>query len=352
VQDPATIAIHADDALTELPDVAPAIRPATTFARAEGGRVYRRESHETTERLEAVLGALDGGHAVVYPSGMAAAAALLRRLSPRLISLPGDVYHGVRALVLQGAAEGAWGVSEPGGLAAGDVWWVETPSNPRCLVSDVAAVASDARSRGVSVVVDSTFATPVLLRPLALGAEAVVHSSTKFIAGHSDAMGGAVVCSDPELADSLRSRRTVDGSIPGSLDTWLTLRGVRTLPLRVERQSATASAVAQWLVGRVPRVWYPGLADHPGHDVAAAQMAAYGGIVSFEVADAAAARRVVGGLRLFTVATSLGGVESLAEHRAVVDPEAPPGLIRLSIGLEAAADLIGDLEAALAGAAA
>jgi cystathionine gamma-synthase len=348
--DPFTIAIHADDGLAELPDIAPAIRPATTFERGAdpSTRTYRRDSHETVERLEAVLGALDGGHAAVFPSGMAAVAAVLRRLRPRRVSLPDDVYHGTRAFVVDGAAAGDWTVAEPGALEAGDVRWIETPSNPRCLITDLEVAVGAGLERGVLTVVDATFATPVLLRPLEFGVDFVVHAATKYLSGHSDAMGGVVVVRDEVVAAQLRADRTRDGAVPGALESWLTLRGVRTLPLRVLRQSETASSVASWLASRFERVWYPGLVDHPGHDVAARQMAGFGAVVSFEVDDAGAAAALVDRLRLFRNATSLGGVESLAEHRIRSDAGAPPGLIRLSIGLEAPEDLIADLQQALA----
>jgi cystathionine gamma-synthase len=345
--DPSTVALHADGELAELPDIAPAIRPATTFAKQANERLYRRDSHETTERLEAVLGALEGGSAVAYPSGMAAVAAVLRYLRPRRISLPDDVYHGVRALVGRGADQGTWQLTTTGTLEKGDVWWVETPSNPKCLITDLAEVAAMAHSRGIHVVVDATFATPVLQRSLDLGADVVVHAATKFIAGHSDAMGGAAISADDTAAAELRAARRDDGAIPGALETWLALRGVRSLPLRVERQSASALALAEHLNGRVPQVWYPGLPGHPGHDVAARQMAAFGGVLSFEVASAEQAARLVRALRVFRNATSLGGVESLAEHRIEADAAAPPGLIRLSVGLEAPADLIADLDQAM-----
>jgi cystathionine gamma-synthase len=347
--DPATIALHADDALAELPDVAPAIRPATTFARGADGsvRTYRRDSHETVERLEAVLGALDAGYAVAYPSGMAAVAGVVRRLRPARVSLPQDVYHGTRAFIEAGATVGDWAIVEPGQLAAGDVRWLETPSNPRCLITDLGAAVAAGRDRGVISIVDATFATPVLLRPLEFGVDFVVHSATKFLSGHSDAMGGVVVAGDEAAAARLRADRTRDGAVPGALESWLTLRGVRTLPLRVQRQTDTAGIIATWLALQVDRVWYPGLPHHPGHEVAAEQMKGFGGIVSFEVEDAAIAAAVIDRLEVFRDATSLGGVESLADHRLRSDPHAPPGLIRLSIGLEAPEDLIADLERAL-----
>ncbi len=289
-----------------------------------------------------MLGALESGHAVVYPSGMAAVHAAIRHVQPRTVSLPDDVYHGTRTLVDAGAARQEWEVGDDG-----DLVWVETPSNPKCLVTDIEAAVETAHRRGAKVVVDSTFATPVALQPLSLGADLVVHSTTKFINGHSDALGGVVVAASPEVASDLRTARDREGAVPGAFETWLTLRGVRTLAVRVERQSATALEVARLLEDHVPQVHYPGLASHPQHEIAARTMRVFGGVLSFELEDGARAAAVVDRLSVFRRATSLGGVESLAEHRLSVNPDAPPGLVRLSIGLEPVATLIADLEAAL-----
>jgi cystathionine gamma-synthase len=338
-----TAALHADDDRAEFPDVAPPLRPTTTYERTAGGRIYRRDGDETTDRLEDVVGSLEGGHSVVYPSGMAAVAAVLRFVRPQRISLPEDVYHGVRAFVGSEVERGSWQLVSPGELGAGDVWWVETPSNPKCLITDLQCVATDAAARGIVTVADATFATPILQRTLSFGIDYAIHATTKFIGGHSDAMGGVASTTDPAIAAELRSGRKIDGAVPGTLETWLTLRGIRTLPLRVQRQSASALEVAEFLSGRVERVWYPGLPDAAGHDIARRQMDGFGGILSFEVADAETAEALVESLTVFTNATSLGGVESLVEHRFRSDPTAPPGLIRLSIGLEAPRALIEDL---------
>ncbi|MCP5026988.1 MAG: PLP-dependent transferase [Actinomycetia bacterium] len=352
--DPSTRTLHADADVEDSPDIAPPLHVTTTYARGddhdeEGGRTYRRDEHITSERLERVLGDLEGGTALVYPSGMASIAAVLRALNPGRVSLPDDVYHGTRSLVALEAELGRWERCGPDELGVGDVWWVESPSNPKCLVTDIAATVAAAHDRGAKVVVDSTFATPILQHPLAVGADAVIHATTKFINGHSDAMGGVAVANDEELVTMLRRLRVADGSLMGNLEAWLTLRGVRTLPLRVERQSSSADALADALAAdpRVTRVWYPGLADHPLHDVAAAQMTGFGGMLSFEVESFDAASAVTGRLELFRVATSLGGVESLAEHRRRVDDQAPEGLIRLSVGLESPTDLFSDLDRAL-----
>jgi cystathionine gamma-synthase len=345
----ATTALHADSSLREAPDLAPPLRPSTTFTRTTDGPSYRRDWDPTTRRVEAVIGALEGGFAVFYPSGMAAVGALLRHLRPSRLSLPPECYHGVRTLAAAAAEEGTWDLVAPEQLEAGDVDWRETPSNPTCTLTDIAAVGEVNRARAVTTVVDATFATPVLQSSLRLGADFVMHSTTKFISGHSDAMGGVIVAAVAAPAEALVNERTREGLVPGSLETWLTLRGLRTLPLRVVRQSGTALEVAGFLAGRVPVVHYPGLESHPGHAVATRQMAGFGGIVSFEMSDQETAAAVVSRLRLFAVATSLGGVESSAEHRVVTDPAAPPGLIRLSIGLETPGDLIGDLDQAIRG---
>jgi len=345
--DHSTAALHADDSLAELPDISPALRPSTTFQKSPGGRIYRRDGDETSDRLEAVLGALEGGYSTVFPSGMAAVTAILRWVRPQRIALPEDIYHGVAILVERGVAAGDWSITDPEMLEAGDLWWVETPSNPKCLIADLTAIARAATPRGVVTAVDATFATPVLQETLSFGVDFSMHATTKFIGGHSDAMGGVVSTRDESIAIALRRARHDDGSIPGALETWLTLRGVRTLPLRVRGQSATALEVARFLAGKVPTVWYPGLRSHPGHEIAARQMSAFGGILSFEVEDAATAATVVSRLSVFRNATSLGGVESLVEHRLDSDPSAPPGLIRLSVGLEDPAALIVDLENAV-----
>jgi cystathionine gamma-synthase len=346
-ENPFTTAVHGDDAVDDGSDIAAPIRVTTTYDRSsQPDLVYRRDEHVTTHRLEAVLGAMEGGSAVVFASGMAAVAALLGLVRPRRIALGEGMYRGTQLLVEREVGRGTLALAEPDALESGDLWWLETPSNPKCLVTDIAAVVATARPRGVVVAVDSTFATPVLQNPLGLGADFVLHSTTKFIGGHSDALGGVVVA-DEGSAVELRDNRSLDGAVAGSLDAWLTLRGARTLPLRVERQSATATAIAAHLDGRVPAVWHPSLPNHPGHDVAQRQMRGWGGIVSFEMESSQRATEVRDAMHLIRNATSLGGVETLADLRRDHDPSAPEGLIRLSVGLEAAEDLIADLDQAL-----
>lgn len=340
-----TRSVHADRSLADLPDLAPPIRPSTTFA-AGSNRTYRRDSHETTERFEAVIGALEGGYTVAYASGMAAASAALAHVRPGRVSLPGDVYHGVRDLVETRAAEGAFEIVDSDELGPGDLWWIETPSNPFCRITDLSAVALEARRRGVTTVCDATFATPVLMNPLAFGIDVVMHATTKAIAGHSDVMGGVLSVSDAATAGSLRGERSLTGAVPGSLDVWLALRGVRTLPLRMERSCATAGVLADWFSALGVPTFYPGLITDPGHGIAARQMRAMGSVFSVDFGDASTADRFIGDLRLFTNATSLGGVESLVERRAISDPTIPPGVVRLSTGIEDAEDLLGDLSSA------
>jgi len=348
-----TLAIHADAGLERDPDVAPPIHVSTTYSADNDDRlVYSRIEQPTRRRLEAVLGALEGGHAVVYASGQAAATAAIMHLRPRRVAIERGGYHGIQAAI---DAFRPWGVEKApldAPLGAGDILWLETPKNPTCHVQDIAAHAARARAAGARLIVDGTFATPILQRPLALGADLVLHSMTKFLSGHSDALGGVLVARDAATAEELRRGRTFAGSVPGSLDTWLVLRGVRTLGLRVRRQSETATRLAAFLEPRVARVWHPSLASHPGHAVAARQMSGPGAILSIELGSEAAARELPGHLSLFRDATSLGGVESLLEWRRRHDPEAHPALLRMSVGLEEFDDLARDLERGLSKVAA
>jgi cystathionine gamma-synthase len=345
---PDTLAIHADEGVEATADVAPPIHVTTTYAADnEEGLVYARAEHPTRRRLEAVLGALEGGHAVVYASGQAAATAALLHLRPRRVAIARGGYHGTHLAIDALAPLGVAKVALDAPLAAGDLVWLETPRNPTCELQDVAAHAARAHAAGARVLVDGTFATPVLQQPLALGADLVYHSVTKLLAGHSDALAGVLAARDEAVAARLREERTIAGAVPGALETWLALRGLRTLGLRVRRQTETATALAAWLEPRVARVWHPSLASHPGHALAARQMTGPGPILSIELATEEAARALPRHLRLFRDATSLGGVESLVEWRRKHDPEAAPTLLRLSVGLEDAGDLVADLERGL-----
>ena len=354
--------------------VTPSITPATTFERAAdggypGGHLYSRVSNPNRSALEDSLAQLEGGGtALAFASGVAAIAGLLMALEPGAhVILPDDLYDGTRRLVDEILAR--WGlsaayvdqtVSEAVRAAitpATRLIYLETPSNPRLRVSDIAALAALAHEAGALCAVDNTWATPILQRPLALGADAVIHSTTKYIGGHSDVLGGALVLRDgPDspLAQRVRSVQVLAGAVPSPFDCWLLLRSLPTLPLRVRAQSAGAARIAAWLAEQpgVEAVHYPGLPSHPGHAVAARQMTGgFGGMLSFEVhGGAEPARAVANRCRLFIQATSLGGVESLIEHRQSVEgpnTRAPAGLLRLSVGLEHVDDLIADLAQAL-----
>ncbi len=352
--------------------VAPPIYLSTTFARDPAGtplsgHTYIRESNPTQEQLEEALAPLEGGEtALVFASGMAAGIALLQTLSPGShVVFPNDAYYGFRT-----AAEEflpSWGIGSDfvamddlAALAAAirpetRLVWLETPSNPQLKIVDLAGAAEIARRAGALTVVDNTFATPVLQRPIELGVDVVLHSTTKYFGGHSDVQGGALIFARRgELSDRVLHLRHVLGAVASPFNCWLVLRGVRSLACRVTTQSAGALAVAHALAASpaVSAVHYPGLPSHPGHDVARRQMSAFGAMLSFRVAGGReAAIAAVGRARLFTRATSLGGVESLIEHRATSEGPAsrtPQDLIRLSIGLEHPDDLIADLLQALA----
>jgi cystathionine gamma-synthase len=373
-----TVAIHAGqepDSLTGA--VVPPIYQASTFKQdgvggLRGGYEYSRTANPTRTALEQCLAALEGGPAALaFASGMAAEDALLRTVcSPGdLVLIPDDAYGGTYRLfarVLSG-----WGISHSvvsmSDLAAVRehlaarpvrVIWTETPTNPLLNIADIRGLAQAAREADAMLVVDNTFASPYLQQPLSLGAGAVVHSTTKYIGGHSDVVGGAVVVADPDLAERIDFIRNATGGVPGPFDAWLTLRGIKTLAVRMDRHSRNAMRVAQMLAEHpaVAEVFYPGLPTHPGHKTAQEQMRAFGGMVSFRMlAGAEAAVRTCGRTRLFTLGESLGGVESLIEHPARMTHasvagsqlEVPGDLVRLSVGIEDCDDLLDDLRQAL-----
>jgi cystathionine gamma-synthase len=367
-----TRAVHAGHRIDpSTGSVAPPIHLSTTFARDPesvpiGGHTYIRDSNPNQEQLEEALFPLEGGEAaLVFASGMAAGVALLQTLPPGShVVFPDDVYYGFRA-----AAEEVlpnWGIrsdfvamDDLAALAAAlrpetRLVWLETPSNPLLKVTDLAAAAALARGAGALTLVDNTFATPMLQRPLEHGADVVLHSTTKYFGGHSDVQGGALVFARREgLWERTAHLRHVLGAVASPFNDWLVLRGVRTLACRMAAQSAGALAVARALeaMPAVAAVHYPGLPSHPGHGIARRQMSAFGAMLSFRVGDGPeAALRAVGRARLFTRATSLGGTESLIEHRATsegLSSRTPPELIRVSVGLEHPDDLIADLEQAL-----
>ena len=370
-----TLAVHAGHSIDPTTgSVAPPLYLSTTFARDPegvplGGHTYIRESNPTQAQLEAALAPLEGGEAaMVFASGMAAGIALLQSLPPGShVLLPDDVYYGFRVAGEEYLPH--WGIRADGvamddldALAAAirpetRLVWIETPSNPLLKVVDIAAVARIAREAGALSVLDNTFATPVLQRPLDLGADIVLHSSTKYLGGHSDVQGGALIFARRDgFVERLDHLRHVTGGVASPFNSWLILRGVRTLACRMAAQSVNALAVARALAEHpaVARVYYPGLASHPGHAIAARQMTGgFGAMISFLAAGGKeAALRAVSRVRLCTRATSLGGVESLIEHRASSEGPAsrtPQDLIRLSIGLEHPEDLIADLDHALTG---
>jgi cystathionine gamma-synthase len=336
------------------------------------GYEYSRTDNPTRGALEECLTALEGGaRCLVFASGMAASDCLIRAVCKPggHVLIPDDAYGGTFRLfdkVLTG-----WGVTyRPVAMqdasavqaALADrpvrLIWVETPTNPLLGIADIAALARLARDAGALLVVDNTFASPYLQQPLALGADAVVHSTTKYIGGHSDVVGGAVVVTDTALGDHLYFLRNAVGSVPGPFDAWLTLRGAKTLAVRMDRHCENAQRVAEMLAGHpaVAEVYYPGLPSHAGHEVAAKQMHGFGGMVSFRARGGPAeAVAVCGRTRLFTLGESLGGVESLIEHPARMthssvtgsELEVPADLVRLSVGIESVDDLIEDLRTAL-----
>jgi cystathionine gamma-lyase len=354
------------------------IHLATTFAQESPGRhrgyEYTRSGNPTRTNLEECLASLEGAeHCLAFASGLAATTSLLFLFEPGdHVVFTEDVYGGTFRLFDKvfrryGLTFTAVDPTDPDAIAAAmtprtRLVWLESPTNPLLRVVDIAAVSEIVHGGGALMAVDSTFASPVLQRPLELGADIVMHSSTKFLGGHSDVLGGALLTSDDELAERMRFHQNAAGAVPSPFDCWLLLRGLKTLQLRVLRQCDNALAIARWLEGQdaAVRVHYPGLESHPGHALARRQMGGhYGGVVSFEVSSVEAARSCLERLRVFTLAESLGAVESLAESPAIMTHASIPadmrrrvgvsdGLIRLSAGIEDVADLIADLEQALA----
>jgi cystathionine gamma-lyase len=353
------------------------IHLATTFAQEgigrHGGYEYARSNNPTREQLETCMASLESGtHGLAFASGLAATTTAMLLLDPgdHVVYME-DAYGGTfrlfdRVMRRYGLTFSAVDASQPGAIEAGmtertRLVWIESPTNPLLRVVDIAAAAAAAHRHGAHLAVDSTFASPYIQRPLELGADIVMHSSTKYLGGHSDVLGGILVTSDDALAERLRFLQNAAGAVPSPFDCWLLLRGLKTLALRVQRQSDSALAIARHLEGHpaVRAVFHPGLASHPQHELAQRQMnGIFGGMVSFELEDEAAAVRVLEGLRLFTLAESLGAVESLAEHPGLMTHASVPaeergriglgqGLVRLSVGIEELDDLLGDLDEAL-----
>jgi cystathionine gamma-synthase len=373
-----TLAIHAGqdpDPLTGA--VVPPIYQVSTYKQdgvggLRGGYEYSRSANPTRKALEDCLAAIEGGRVgLAFASGLAAEDCLLRTVCVPgdHVVIPADAYGGTfrlfaKVLTRWGLGWTAANMSDPAAVRAAVVpgktkaIWVETPSNPLLGVADIAALAGVAHETGSLLVVDNTFATPYLQQPLALGADVVVHSTTKYMGGHSDVVGGALVVSDEELGAELTYHQNAMGAIAGPFDAWLVLRGVKTLAVRMDRHCSNAQRIAEALAAhpKVSAVHYPGLADDPGHEIAAKQMSGFGGMVSFRVAGGEQeAVDLCGRTELFTLGESLGGVESLIEHpgrmthaSAAGSPlEVPNDLVRLSVGIESIDDLLADLLRAL-----
>jgi cystathionine gamma-synthase len=373
-----TLAIHAGqepDALTGA--VAVPIYQTSTYKQdgvggLRSGYEYSRSANPTRTALEEALAAVEGGvRGLAFASGLAAEDTLLRavcRPGDHLI-LPGDAYGGTYRLVARVMTN--WGLEyTPVPLADLDavraavrpntkVIWCETPTNPLLGIADIAELATIAHEAGALLVVDNTFASPYLQRPLALGADVVVHSTTKYLGGHSDVVGGALIAADAEVAQELAFHQNAMGAVAGPFDAWLVLRGIKTLGVRMDRHCTNAERVVELLVDHpaVSQVLYPGLRSHPGHDIAARQMSGFGGMVSFRHAGGEeAALKVCGLVEIFTLGESLGGVESLIEHPGKMTHasvagsplEVPNDLVRLSVGIEDIEDLLADLTQALA----
>jgi cystathionine gamma-synthase len=370
---PETLAIHAGgEADAHNGAIAPPLHLSTTFkhgpaAERLAGYEYQREGNPTQDRFESALTALESGAAaLVYGSGMAAMTSALELLpAGSEVLVPQDCYAGLRSLGAEflperGVSVRAVDQTDAHAVAAAmtpavKMIWAETPSNPQLRIADIAALARIAHQGGALLAVDNTFATPLLQTPLTLGADVVMHSTTKYMGGHSDVMGGALVFARRDaLYEKAAHRRHITGNILAPFSSWLTLRGLRSLPARMAWHCANARKVAEFLAEQpsVETVYWPGLASHRNHHIAAVQMRDFGGMVSVNFKGGRdAALAFAGAVQVFTNATSLGGVESLIEHRASVEgpnPISPPGLLRLSVGLEHGDDLIEDLAGAIA----
>jgi cystathionine beta-lyase/cystathionine gamma-synthase len=372
-----TRAIHAgQDPNPATGDVVVPLHLATTFKQdgvggLRDGYEYARSGNPTRTALQDLLASLEEGVAgLAFASGLAAEDTLLRTVCEpgSHVVLGGDAYGGTFRLISRVASR--WGVEHtPADLNDADalraairpqtrVVWCETPTNPLLTIADIARTAEIAHEAGALLVVDNTFASPYLQRPLTLGADVVVHSTTKYLGGHSDVVGGALVVRDGDLAEQLAYHQNAMGAVSGPLSDWLVVRGIKTLGVRMDRHQANAARIAEYLLASpaVSRVLYPGLPDHPGHEIAAKQMSGFGGMLSFRLAGGEeAALRACERFELFTLAESLGGVESLVEHphrmthaSAAGSPlEVPGDLVRLSVGIEDVEDLISDLDHAL-----
>jgi cystathionine gamma-synthase len=368
-----TLAVHAgQDPDPRTGSVIPPIYQTSTYAQdAVGaprlGYEYSRSGNPSRDSLQAQLAAIEGGrHGLAFASGLAAEDAILRGLLKPgdHVVFPGDAYGGTYRLFAR--VHEQWGIGftpakgpdvdamRNAAQANTKMVWVETPTNPLLNITDLAGAAQLARDLGALLVVDNTFASPYLQQPLSLGADIVVHSTTKYLGGHSDVIGGGLVLDDDELAATLKFHQNAMGAVNGPFDAWLTTRGIKTLGVRMDRHCDNAERIADFLVHhkKVTQVYYPGLPDHPGHETAAKQMRRFGGMVSFRTADA---EKVCNSTELFILAESLGGVESLIEHPGRMTHASVAGsplevrddLVRLSVGIETVDDLLADLDRAL-----
>lgn len=374
--DKATIAAKAGHFLdVNTGAIVPEIQPSTTFARddryqlIDPANTYARDQSPSFVHAERVLAELENGdECKLFASGMAAIAAIFYTLKPGShVVLPDSMYWGAKGWIEAHCDRQDIFISEyqtedvnsipaaMDGFNSTRLVWVETPSNPMMHVTDIKAAAQYAHNAGAMLIVDSTASTPVFTRPLELGADLVVHSATKALNGHSDVLAGAIVTAEPHsLWQAICAERSGAGAVPGSFESWLLLRGMRTLFVRVHAATKNAMAIAEYLHNHsaIETVLYPGLTNHPGHSVAKQQMhGGFGSLLSFQVnGDASTALQVAGRMQLITSATSLGGVETLIEHRHSIEPEAngiPDNLLRLSVGIEHVDDLVGDLDQAL-----
>jgi len=366
-----TIAIHAGNNLDEHTKAA--IQPitlSTTFERGEdgnypGGYVYSRADNPNRKSLENVIAQLEGGEAAAaFSSGNAAGSAVFQALGPGVhIIAPDDMYHGLRNQLIQVFK----GIIEVDFVDLSNLEsvknairtntkliWIETPSNPLLKICDILAVSTIAKEHGIIVVCDNTFSTPMLQRPLELGCDLVMHSTTKYLGGHSDVLGGALATlADNDFWKKIKTVQVLSGAVPAPFDCYMTVRGIKTLPYRMRAHTENAIQIVDFLNAHkdIEKVYYPGLTNHQGHEIAKKQMSSFGGMLSFLVKGGSdEARKLVNSVNIFTQATSLGGVESLIEHRASVEgPETktPQNLIRVSVGLENPSDLIDDLKQAL-----
>jgi cystathionine gamma-lyase len=374
----ATLAVHAGQHPDPLSGaVMPPIYQTSTYVqdglgRPHNGYEYARTRNPTREAWEANLAVLEGGiHGFAFASGLAALDTVLKLLSSGdHVVVGNNIYGGSHRQMERiyqrfGLTFTFVDMRDSRNVEAAirpntKMLFCETPTNPMMFLADLQALGDIAQALGILLVTDNTFATPMLQRPLSLGADIVLHSTTKYLNGHSDMVGGALICARDDLAERIGFLQNAAGGVPGPFDCWLALRGVKTLPLRMRAHCDNAMAIAQWLAGRkdVDKVYYPGLTSHPQHELAKRQMASFGGIISIELGNTERARRVAEGTKLFALAESLGGVESLIGHPASMTHASVPkalrdemgltdSLVRLSVGIEDVADLIGDLERAL-----